>query len=194
MLSVNHISKSFATQQILKDISFSANTGDRLGLIGSNGCGKTTLMRIICGLEPPDSGTVRFTPSNLRVGYLAQGFDFFGGQPVGEYLDALQGGMDKLTEHLEDLAGRLAEHPDDPALQTAYDVTLAGLVAAGEDGARAEAILPALGMAQVARSQPAATLSGGQKTRLALAAGAAAGRTHQPPGPGHVGLVGGMVS
>jgi len=156
-------------QLVLKDVSFSVNSGERLGLVGANGSGKTTLMRIIAGLERPDSGTVRFNPSNLRVGYLAQGFDLFGEQTLGEYLDAIQGGAERLGARLEDLAARLADRPEDRSLQEAYDETLAGLAAAGQSSARAESILPALGLWQLPRSQAASTLSGGQKTRLALA-------------------------
>ena len=169
MLSVNRIAKSFGLQLILKDISFTVNAGDRLGLIGANGCGKTTLMRIIAGLELPDGGTVRFNPSSLRVGYLPQGFDLFGSQTFGAYLDSIQGGPERLTVRLEELAGQLGNQPDDAGLQQAYDETLAALVAAEQNSARADKILPALGLAQLPRSQAAATLSGGQKTRLALA-------------------------
>ena len=169
MLSVNRVTKSFGMQLVLKDVSFSVNSGERLGLVGANGSGKTTLMRIIAGLERPDSGTVRFNPSNLRVGYLAQGFDLFGEQTLGEYLDAIQGGAERLGARLEDLAARLADRPEDRSLQEAYDETLAGLAAAGQSSARAESILPALGLWQLPRSQAASTLSGGQKTRLALA-------------------------
>ncbi len=74
MLTAHQLSKSFQINQILSDVSFSVNTGERIGLIGPNGCGKTTLLRIITGAETADSGHVSFTPSNLRVGYLTQGF------------------------------------------------------------------------------------------------------------------------
>src|SRR5918993_1717228 len=76
MLTAHHISKSYSIQPILEDISFSISNTERIGLIGPNGCGKTTLMRILAGFEQPDSGTVASTRPNLRVGYLAQGMDF----------------------------------------------------------------------------------------------------------------------
>jgi len=75
MLTAHHISKSFHLNQILKDISFSINFGERVGLIGPNGCGKTTLLRILTGEDLADSGHVSLTPSNLRLGYLPQGFN-----------------------------------------------------------------------------------------------------------------------
>ena len=76
MLTAHHIHKTYGIQPILQDISFSVSNRERVGLIGPNGCGKTTLMRILAGIEQPDSGTVASTRPNLRIGYLAQGMDF----------------------------------------------------------------------------------------------------------------------
>src|SRR4030095_11333689 len=76
MLTAHHIHKSYGVQPILQDISFSISNRERIGLIGPNGCGKTTLMRILAGVEQPDSGAVSFTRPTLRLGYLAQGMEF----------------------------------------------------------------------------------------------------------------------
>ena len=75
MLSAHHLTKAYGLHTVLQDITFSISTGDRLGLIGPNGCGKTTLLRILTGQEMPDSGTVAHTQPGLRIGYLPQGFD-----------------------------------------------------------------------------------------------------------------------
>ncbi len=66
MLTTHHIYKSFGIQPILEDISFSITNNQRVGLIGPNGCGKTTLMRILAGFEQPDSGTVASTRPKLK--------------------------------------------------------------------------------------------------------------------------------
>ena len=57
-LLINNINKKFGTKSVLEDISFEINTGEFVSLLGSSGCGKTTLLRIIMGIEKPDIGSV----------------------------------------------------------------------------------------------------------------------------------------
>src|SRR5258708_11468931 len=75
MLTVSNISKQFrgADAPILKNISFTVNAGERVGLIGPNGSGKSTLLHIIVGDIPADSGGTALVPTDLRVGHLCQG-------------------------------------------------------------------------------------------------------------------------
>ena len=60
MLHVTNISKSYGIETVLSEVSFIVNAGERVSLVGPNGCGKTTLLRIMAGLEEADSGKVRF--------------------------------------------------------------------------------------------------------------------------------------
>ncbi len=71
MISVENLSKSFGTQFLFDSISFKVNRRERVGLVGRNGHGKTTLFRIIAGLESADSGSVSI-PKNYRIGYVEQ--------------------------------------------------------------------------------------------------------------------------
>lgn len=94
MLTVSSVSKRFpgAETPILKDISFTVNAGERVGLIGPNGAGKTTLMHIIAGLDSPDAGSLRLSPPDVRIGFLAQGLDAAPETPVRAVLFSARGG------------------------------------------------------------------------------------------------------
>lgn len=71
LLSAEHISKNYGMKQLLQDVSMYLNEGDRVGIIGINGTGKSTLLKIIAGLEPPDEGSVAANP-NIQFSYLPQ--------------------------------------------------------------------------------------------------------------------------
>lgn len=58
MIQVQHVSKRYKSKQVLQDISFQATQGEQIAIVGRNGCGKTTLMRILSGLQKPDQGSV----------------------------------------------------------------------------------------------------------------------------------------
>jgi len=169
MLTAHHISKSFGVETILADVSFSLRRGERVGLVGPNGCGKTTLLRILVGQERPDTGSVQLTPSDLRVGYLAQSVEFRPDETVGELLARGRQDVASLTAEVERLAEALARAPDRRDLGREYDAALARLAAASNDVGRASEVLAALGLADVLPATPIALLSGGQKTRLGLA-------------------------
>jgi ATP-binding cassette subfamily F protein 3 len=166
MLTAHHIHKIYDIQPILQDISFSINQRERIGLIGPNGCGKTTLMRILAGIEQPDSGTVTSTRPNLRIGYLAQGMDFAPEQTLQSALGPDSVSQTELEAEIAYLASALSANPNDAALQAAYDSTLHQLSMSGN---QASAILGSLGLADIPQDTPVEHLSGGQKTRLMLA-------------------------
>jgi ATP-binding cassette subfamily F protein 3 len=75
MIQVGGLSKTYGTQVIFDNVSFSVNSGERIGLVGRNGHGKTTLLRMITGEEMPDSGVVSIS-NNYAVGYLSQHLEF----------------------------------------------------------------------------------------------------------------------
>ena len=75
MIQVSNLSKSYGTQVIFDDIGFTVNAGERIGLVGRNGHGKTTLFRMITGQERPDSGVIG-VPNNYTIGHLSQHLNF----------------------------------------------------------------------------------------------------------------------
>ena len=164
MLSAHSISKTYGFHTVLQDITFSISAGDRLGLVGPNGCGKTTLMRILTGQELPDSGTVARMPPGLRIGTLPQGFDL---DPSITLADAYAPSPTRDIEAaLVVLASALAENPTDKDLQTQYDEALRTFESANVQPVN---ILTPLGLVDIPPDQPISKLSGGQKTRLLLA-------------------------
>ena len=166
MLTIHHLYKSYGIQPILQDISFNISNNERIGLIGPNGCGKTTLMRILAGFEQPDSGNVASTRPNLRIGYLAQGMDFNNEQTLQTALNFVSVSQAELEAEITFLASALAVNPNDAKLQVKYDSALYQLSSISD---QPSAILGPLGLSEIALDTPVKFLSGGQKTRLMLA-------------------------
>ncbi|WP_448335882.1 ribosomal protection-like ABC-F family protein [Bellilinea sp.] len=169
MLSVQNLTKSYGIETILRDVTFTLNNGERLGLIGANGCGKTTLLRILVGEEKPDSGTIRFMPATLKVGYLPQSIHFEPHDTLQSYLSRLQGEISLLTSRLAEVAGALMNPERAAELQAEYDMLLLQIEAAAQSAGETPHVLARLGLNHLPPELPVSALSGGQKTRLALA-------------------------
>jgi len=83
LLTIEHLTKSYTERLLFDDTSFSINEGDKIGLIGINGTGKSTLLRIVAGLEEPDQGTV-VKGRNLDIRFLSQNPVFYEGDTILE--------------------------------------------------------------------------------------------------------------
>ena len=187
MLQISNVSKSFGGNPLFERVSFTLNGGERVGLVGPNGCGKTTLLRIVMGQLQPDSGSVSFSPPGLRVGYLAQALEFAPGETVGQVLTAAVAGLAEAESTLEDLTSQMATARGETLhiLLAEYDQALAAYERLGGYGADAHGreVLDGLGLGDLTLETPVEVLSGGEKTRLGLArlllaAYGSAGRSH----------------
>jgi ATP-binding cassette subfamily F protein 3 len=174
MLTVSNLSKQFpgADEPVLKNVTFSVNPGERVGLVGPNGSGKTTLLRIIMGEIVPDGGSVQFTPSDLRVGYLAQGLEVPDDTPLSDVIDPHTAALRHAEAEVERLAATMAGDGDLDRIMADYADALERLEDLSRQAGAGEAdrVLAGLSLADVPRETPVGQLSGGQKTRLGLAA------------------------
>lgn len=165
MLTVHHLSKSYELQILFENVSFSLNPGERVGLVGPNGCGKTTLLRILANVETASSGTVSRDP-HLRIGYLPQGFTPELNTSLAEVIGKIVGDPQALELELTAAARALAIAPSDREAQAAYDELLRRIQTA--ESGRIVDVLHGLGLDELPPQQLVSTLSGGQQTRLSL--------------------------
>ena len=166
---------------VLDGVSLTVAPGHRYGLIGPNGVGKSTLLRVLAGVLRPDRGSVVRQPPRATVGLLDQEPERRDGETVGSFL-ARRTGVAVATAELEAATVALAatgptgpngDAPAEPARATAerYDTALHRWLALGaaDHEARAEAVLASLGLAPTIVDQPMTTLSGGQAAKASLA-------------------------
>jgi len=104
LLSCQSVSKAFGSRFLFRDLNFSIFSGDRIGLIGLNGCGKSTFLKILAGLESPDEGTVA-PRRGLKIGYLPQSSEFPEKSPKTVLVESLQ----ELTDWTDAEKERMAE-------------------------------------------------------------------------------------
>lgn len=88
MITIESISKGFGAQTLFHNAGFQINTGEKIGLVGRNGHGKTTLLKMITGLEEPDTGAIRI-PNDYRLGYLTQHIKFSKNTVIEECMEGL---------------------------------------------------------------------------------------------------------
>jgi ATP-binding cassette, subfamily F, member 3 len=171
--TAHNLVKSFASENVFRGVSFEIHERDRVALVGANGTGKTTLLRIVAGMEKPDAGGVSFA-TGTRLGFLRQEVTFPAGVTLRRHVLGAFKALIELEERLEALQERIAGTP----AGTALDALLAEhdrLQHQYEVGGgytyqnRMRAVLAGLGIEEERLDQPLETFSGGQRTRVALA-------------------------
>jgi ATP-binding cassette, subfamily F, member 3 len=173
MLQVNAIRLSYGPRLVLDDVSFTVAAGEKAGLIGVNGAGKSSLLKILAGLQEADSGTVMRPRS---FGYLSQDVahetPVTGGGTVRDFIFSSTG-LDKAIQVYEELSHRIASSPEEDlsVLLTRFSQAQETLERLNyyEADARSEQLLAGLNIGGVTLDRSMSTLSGGQKTKLALA-------------------------
>ena len=172
LVNASHLSLAYGKKTLLDDASFSINSHDRVGLVGANGTGKSTLLKILAGVQRPDDGTLTFM-KGVRAGYLPQDILEL---PQGSLVESVMAAVPdrgRLTEHLESTETALASAEDDEERldlsQQLADVH-EELTRFEEHYGRhqAERILEGLGFKTKDFAKPVNQLSGGWKMRAAL--------------------------
>ena len=174
VLSAQNVAKSFGVNEVLKDVTFTLQQGDRMGLVGVNGCGKSTLMRIIAGLESPDSGEISMA-RGTRVGYLAQQDMVTHGASVWAELEKVYEPVFEMEKKIRALEAEMEHAHEDAARFTRLSSEYDRLCRAFEDAdgyawkSLVSGVLNGLGFKPSQYEQSVDSLSGGEKTRLCLA-------------------------
>lgn len=173
MLTVNNISKSYITQNLFSDVSFTINMNDHIAVIGQNGAGKTTLFEIISGNVSPDSGMVTLR-RGTSIGYLRQEIKPSSQQKLLEEVIGSSKDINYLAHKINLLQEELSEEKDEEAiasmleqlgeLQSEFEST-GGYNAEHE----AKVILSGMGFTESDFNRPLSEFSGGWHTRVELA-------------------------
>ena len=156
---------------VLDAVDLSIGPRTRLGVVGPNGVGKTTLLRLVAGLDQPDRGSIAAAPPSLRVGYLPQEPERSADETLLAFL-ARRTGVAAAEAELERAASALATAGDDDTAADVYSAALDDYLAAGgpDLDARARSVAADLGLPERLLDVPTAALSGGQAARASLAA------------------------
>lgn len=171
---LENVRKSYKGVTVLKDVSWEVKKGEKVGLVGVNGAGKTTQLRIISGLEEPDSGNVIKAKPNMKIAFLSQEFEvestrtvkeefmsaFKEEMEVAERLEKVQKAIEKSVDDLE-LMGRLLDEFD--LLQRRAQAVDLDVV-----DVKINKMMPELGFAPEDADRLVASFSGGWQMRMSL--------------------------
>ena len=175
MVGVNKITLSFADRFLFNNVSFIINKQERIGLVGKNGAGKSTMLKILAGVQPADSGNIS-TPSDFSLGYLPQDMEFEEGRTVWEEAATVFDQLARTQAKIDDINHQLVTREDyesDSYMQLLDDLThlneeLVHLDASNMD-ASIEQLLLGLGFKRNDFTRQTSEFSGGWRMRIELA-------------------------
>lgn len=165
MIKAQNLQKSFGPLTVLSDASFFLGQGQKAALVGHNGTGKTTLLRIVAGLEDLDSGQI-ILAKDAVVGYLPQDTSLSGSESIRDYLRQVSG-IDVLEKEIDSLSTKL----DDPEKVERYGEVYGRYDHLGGYSFthRAEVMLFGFGLENIGLDRSLSSLSSGQKSKVVLA-------------------------
>ena len=171
VLSANNLTKTYGTDVIIEKASFHMNDGDKVGIIGRNGAGKTTLLNMLTGQLSCDEGEF-FVSQNIRIGYLKQRDNFNSERTVMEEIEGIFSGLAKLEEEITRLSDEVAANPHDMRRIEKLDELQHRFDREGGYTYKSEiiGILNSMAFGESFYNKKISSLSGGERTRLALAA------------------------
>ncbi|MCH2129465.1 MAG: ABC-F family ATP-binding cassette domain-containing protein [Pirellulaceae bacterium] len=171
--TISDIIKRYGSEEVLLGAGGEIRSGDRIGLVGPNGCGKTTFLHIVSGKEEADAGTIDIH-SSQKVGLLQQQMDTPTHQTVWEFTAEALSELTTLIQEAEAVAAQMAKVQDDESvtrqLGDHYDRLQHEIEQLGgyETDHRIERVLQGLGFSETELQQPVNQLSGGQQSRVLL--------------------------
>ncbi len=175
VLSCNNLNKSFGIDSILENVNFTVNEYDKIGRIGVNGTGKTTLFKIISGIYGYDSGDI-YTSKDCEIGYLEQNTNFHSENTIFEEVLEVFKDVIEMEKYLRNLEHKISEESSNAnsttleKLMNEYSNKLEAFSDMNGYGYKSEAkgVLKGLGFSDEDMDKPISILSGGEKTRVLL--------------------------
>lgn len=168
LLTVEKVGKSYGTRRLFENVTFGIEEGDKIGVIGVNGTGKSTLLKIMAGAEVPEEGEIQMK-KGLVVEYLSQDPDFDEDDTILRQVLNSETSVFRIVREYEEAAIEAALFPSDEAVQKKLMRAASDVDAAGgwQLESEAKTVLTKLGITDF--TQTIGALSGGQKKRVALA-------------------------
>ncbi|CAM2814580.1 ABC-F family ATP-binding cassette domain-containing protein [Fructilactobacillus fructivorans] len=169
LLSVSNLSMSFADKDLYSDATFQLNKGEHMGIVGQNGVGKSTLIKILTNKQLPLTGDIKWQ-KGTKVGYLDQYVNIPKGMTLIDFLHTAFSDLYNMNQHMSDLYMKYADNMDEKLLEQAgriqeqlesrnfYDIDT-----------EVEQVINGLGLDDIGRDQTISEMSGGQRSKIILA-------------------------